>query len=332
MKRIFLKAVVRFSVIMATVVIALSSCNKSDVGHGPTPPPVPYDSFPKPAPTVLSIFNGVDLTGWDQVPANSWEVVGGVMRSKGTARGTISTTKSYTHYRAMFTVRQVSGNHNPCILFSCFPVSSGLDALGGLQFQMPHYTWDYRVGHNNNGSAYFKGVNSDTFSKNSWMRVEVLVDKDKGIARIAEAQPVGNVGIDICKFTDLPSTVVTGPFALQMHNSGIIDEYKDLTIEENPEIDDLILTRNIIEPTALLATATATQVNLTWKDNSNNETGFKIEQSTDNVSWTVVTTTGANIIKYAVTGLTAKTKYYFRVSAVNATDISKYAIANATIL
>ena len=31
-----------------------------------------------------------------------------------------------------------------------------------------------------------------------------------------------------------------GPVAWQMHNAGLFDEYKDVTIEPDPKVDDLI--------------------------------------------------------------------------------------------
>jgi hypothetical protein len=30
------------------------------------------------------------------------------------------------------------------------------------------------------------------------------------------------------------------PFAIQMHNPGLFDEYKDFFIEENPTVDELL--------------------------------------------------------------------------------------------
>jgi titin len=59
--------------------------------------------------------------------------------------------------------------------------------------------------------------------------------------------------------------------------------------------------------------ASSTEIDLVWIDNSNNEDGFKIEQSTDNVNFTQIAMVAANVTTYASTGLTAVTTYYFRV-------------------
>ena len=74
-------------------------------------------------------------------------------------------------------------------------------------------------------------------------------------------------------------------------------------------------------PSGLTATATtSSQINLTWQDNSSNETGFKIDWATDSAFTQNLTevTVGANVTTYSVTGLSPATAYYFRVRATNA--------------
>jgi hypothetical protein len=66
----------------------------------------------------------------------------------------------------------------------------------------------------------------------------------------------------------------------------------------------------------------ASQINLAWTDNSNNETGFTIERPTDGTNFSPVITVGANVTSYSDTGLAASTKYYYRVDATNAGDDS----------
>jgi hypothetical protein len=71
-------------------------------------------------------------------------------------------------------------------------------------------------------------------------------------------------------------------------------------------------------PSDLAVTAVSGgQLNLTWKDNSDNETGFKIEQSTDGFIYTQTGAVSANVTSYSVTGLTSRKLYWFRVKACN---------------
>jgi FtsP/CotA-like multicopper oxidase with cupredoxin domain/fibronectin type 3 domain-containing protein len=81
-----------------------------------------------------------------------------------------------------------------------------------------------------------------------------------------------------------------------------------------------------IAPSNLIATAqasgTARSISLQWNDNSNNETGFRVYRSLDQVTWTLIATTGANVRTYINTGLARNTTYYYRVAAYNAVGTS----------
>lgn len=83
-------------------------------------------------------------------------------------------------------------------------------------------------------------------------------------------------------------------------------------------------------PTNLGAQAqSSTQVNLVWIDNANNEDGCKIEQSTTSgAGFTQIATVGANTVAYSATGLTAGTKYFFRVRAYNTASTPNSAYSN----
>ncbi len=85
-------------------------------------------------------------------------------------------------------------------------------------------------------------------------------------------------------------------------------------------------------PSNLTATAvSSSQINLAWTDNSSNETGFKIERSTDGTNFGQIATVGSNVTSYSNTGLTASTLFYYRVRANNAAGDSNFSnTANAT--
>jgi hypothetical protein len=86
-------------------------------------------------------------------------------------------------------------------------------------------------------------------------------------------------------------------------------------------------------PSNLQATAvSASQINVTWQDNSSNETGFVIERSLNGTSnWAPLFTTAPNVTSYANTGLSAGTTYYYRVSAQNPAGSSNTtSVTNAT--
>jgi hypothetical protein len=85
-------------------------------------------------------------------------------------------------------------------------------------------------------------------------------------------------------------------------------------------------------PGNLSANAVSTsQINLGWVDNANNETGFKIERSTNGSSFTQIATVAANVTSFNNIGLAASTTYWYRVRANNSGGDSTYSnTASAT--
>ena len=70
-------------------------------------------------------------------------------------------------------------------------------------------------------------------------------------------------------------------------------------------------------PTSLVTIKpTAGSIRLTWVDNTTTENGFEIYRSTDNITFTKVITTAANVLTYTNAGLAVGTSYYFKVRAV----------------
>lgn len=168
------------------------------------------------------------------------------MADTGVDRGVIYTKNDYSHYRLVFTVRHVSGtkpDHMACVLFFGTRPEEGkkpLDALGAVQFQPPPgYGWDYRLGHNNSGNGEFTSHSHPKFDPHEWSRVEILVDASKGTARMAVAQPPGTKAVEVVDF-NVPGAGKTGPIAIQIHNQGLFDEYKDIAVEVDPKDDELI--------------------------------------------------------------------------------------------
>ncbi|AKL96346.1 fibronectin type III domain-containing protein [Clostridium aceticum] len=78
-------------------------------------------------------------------------------------------------------------------------------------------------------------------------------------------------------------------------------------------------------PTNLTVTiASATEVNLTWMDKSDNETGFVIERKTLGDSFNEIATVGTNVTNYKNSGLAANTTYIYRIKAYGSGGSSSY--------
>jgi hypothetical protein len=79
-------------------------------------------------------------------------------------------------------------------------------------------------------------------------------------------------------------------------------------------------------PTGLSAAAISiSQIDLSWTDNANNETGFRIERSKrNNSSFAEIATVGQDVTSYNDTTVSKKTTYFYRVRATNADGDSSY--------
>jgi len=74
-------------------------------------------------------------------------------------------------------------------------------------------------------------------------------------------------------------------------------------------------------------------IKVKWNDNSNNETGFRIERavSLDSSSWDVIGQVGQNIRVFADYWVTLNKKYFYRAYAFNETGISGYTNIDSAI-
>lgn len=83
----------------------------------------------------------------------------------------------------------------------------------------------------------------------------------------------------------------------------------------------------IVQPDALTASAVShDQIDLSWNDNADNETGYLVERATEPEGpFTAIHTTAPDMESYSdANGLQPATIYYYRVRAINAVHGSKY--------
>jgi hypothetical protein len=86
-------------------------------------------------------------------------------------------------------------------------------------------------------------------------------------------------------------------------------------------------------PSDLAATALSPyQIDLTWTDNADNESGFVVERSANgSTGWSEIATRGADITAHSDGNLQPETQYFYRVKATNDAGDSAYtSTANAT--
>jgi len=74
------------------------------------------------------------------------------------------------------------------------------------------------------------------------------------------------------------------------------------------------------------------RITLSWTDNSSNETGFEIARSISKTGpFGVVFTTGAGVNSYIDSGLTANTRYYYRLRAIGTAGESAFIYSNTEV-
>ncbi len=83
-------------------------------------------------------------------------------------------------------------------------------------------------------------------------------------------------------------------------------------------------------------TINATSINLSWVDNSNNESGFEIYRSSDNgVNYTYVGLTSVNANNFIDNSLNSNTSYTYKIramkKAVGASDYSNFSVSSTTV-
>jgi hypothetical protein len=89
-----------------------------------------------------------------------------------------------------------------------------------------------------------------------------------------------------------------------------------------------------LAPSNLVASAaSSSQINLSFTDNSSDETGFEVERSSGGGAYVKIATLGSNVRTYSDSGLAASTAYSYRVRAIKLAGASSYSnLASATTL
>ena len=90
-------------------------------------------------------------------------------------------------------------------------------------------------------------------------------------------------------------------------------------------MSDIILPLVPTAPSSLAAAAIIdTQVNLTWHDNSNNESGFEIQRKEQGGTFSTITTVAGNTSSYQDHSVYGETTYYYQVRSYNVGGSSAY--------
>lgn len=153
---------------------------------------------------------------------------------------------------------------------------------------------------------------ADNSSAESGYRIERSPD---GLSSWAE---IDTVGPNVTSYTNTSlNELTTSYYRVRAFNAVTTSSYSNVASA----------TTGLAAPTMLTATvAGPSQINLSWRDNSNLESGYRVERRTlAQTSWTVISgTLPTNSENYADTGLASGVVYYYRVQAYNSGHTSAY--------
>lgn len=174
-------------------------------------------------------------------------------------------------------------------------------------------------------------ANGATFTAPANITIDATAsDSDGSVTQVQFYQGATLLGTDTtAPYQFVWSNVAAGAYALTVKatdNQGAVTTSNVVNITVNADTP--------AAPTNLTATAvSSSQINLIWTDNSSNETGFKIERSTNGSSFTQIATVNAGVTNFASTGLQKNRLYYYRVLSYNAAGNSAYSnVASARTL
>lgn len=120
---------------------------------------------------------------------------------------------------------------------------------------------------------------------------------------------VGTVAANTTTFTDTTlQPAVAYYFRVRSFNGAGASAYTDIASATTPDI----------APSGVGAGALTGGIRVSWTDNSPDETGFVIQRSIDNATWSQIGTASANATTYTDTSAATGTTYYYRVQAARA--------------
>jgi titin len=126
---------------------------------------------------------------------------------------------------------------------------------------------------------------------------------------------LATLGADATSYADTSVSASTNyVYRVQAYNGSVSSNYSNSAGVTTPAVPVVSVPAT---PINVATTAnSSTQITVVWTDVTD-ETGYRVQRSTDGSNWMTVGTVGANVTSFANTGLTASTVYSYRVIAFN---------------
>jgi hypothetical protein len=243
---------------------------------------------------------------------------------------TCSTPSSHTHNFGWYVSEQYTFNGHTYNKPSADP--NGRTAYGGFGY-ITQNGWEDTKGHMAEYISYHGPTSSVDWSP-TWAEAQTEINANHPFVILTSLTSAGHYICCIGFFKAQHTLVFNDPYGNK--NSGYMNYSGTRVFYDWPGYSNGYSNLNTVHcfiyckatqsnpvpaaPTNLAATAvSASQINLTWTDNSGVETNFVVGRSTASGGpFTDIATLGANVTSYSNTGLSANTRYYYVVRAKNA--------------
>ncbi len=222
-----------FALLSAVASMATPSTSQSTTGTtsaaAPQAPARPAAASAEPGPMWEPLFNGKDLTGWNKVGNEKWDVDDGVIHGSGLTKeyGYLQTDKHYKDFELALRFKCETNGNSGLFFHTDFKPGTA-DVSQGLQFEI-----DCTLNHHTTG-IYGDGrqwvvwpapENETVVRPTDWNDLSVRVIGNRYIARLN--------GVPMIDFTDPTPKSFDGTIALQLHAGGAANmRFRDIYIRD----------------------------------------------------------------------------------------------------
>lgn len=164
----------------------------------------------------VRLFNGKDLSGWQKIGNETWEVQDGTIHGLATTKayGYLQTEKSYKDFHLSIKFK-CEGDGNSGVFFHTAFKPGTPDITQGLQFEIDCTIGQHTGGLYGDGRQWIvwpSPENETVVRQDEWNEYLLKVEGNRYVSRLN--------GVLLVDFTDPAPRSFDGPIALQLHSGG----------------------------------------------------------------------------------------------------------------